>query len=113
MSPFDHFSVPRIAFGRGKVAVLPDLIAPLGPTILVVHNGGDRPLAAVADAVKPAGVRLVPHRQRGEPTVADVDAALDVARRSACTGVIGVGGGSAIDLAKAIAGLLANGGSAL
>ncbi|HEX8912747.1 MAG TPA: iron-containing alcohol dehydrogenase, partial [Humisphaera sp.] len=92
MYPFDHFSVPRIAFGRGKVAALADLAAPLGPTVLVVHNGGDRPLAAVADAVKPTGATLVPHRQRGEPTVADVDAALAAARRAGCTGVIGVGG---------------------
>jgi alcohol dehydrogenase class IV len=110
---FDFFSVPRIAFGRGKLAALPGLIAPLGPTVFLAHNGGDAPRDRVAAALASTGVRLVPHRQKGEPTVADVDAAVDAARSAGCTGVIGTGGGSAIDLAKAVAGLLSNGGSVL
>jgi alcohol dehydrogenase class IV len=110
---FDFFSVPRITFGRGKLAILPTLVAPLGPTVLLVHNGGDGPRDRVAAALSTSEVRLVPYRQKGEPTVADVDDAVAAARRAGCTGVIGAGGGSAIDLAKAVAGLLGNGGSAL
>src|SRR5213075_2460826 len=52
-------------------------------------------------------------RQRGEPTVADVDRILDAARTVNCDCVIALGGGSAIDAAKAVAGLLGNGGAAL
>lgn len=110
---FDFFSVPRIVFGRGRIATLPALVGPLGPTVLLVHNGGDAPRDAVSAALASSPVTLVPHRQKGEPTVADVDRALEVARRAGCTGVVGIGGGSAIDLAKAVAGLLTNGGSAL
>ena len=111
---FDFFSVPRIVFGRGKLAALPDIIGPLGPTVLVVHNGSAAAtLDRVAAALKGRDVRLVPLRQRGEPTVAEVDAGLAKARAESCTGVVGVGGGSAIDVAKALAGLLANGGSVL
>lgn len=110
---FDFFSVPRICFGPGKIAVLGDLLQPLGPRVLVVYNGGDSALAKVRDRTAAAGVATTVHRQKGEPTVADIDAGLNVARVDGCTGVIGVGGGSAIDAAKAIAGLLTNGGTAL
>lgn len=113
ISPFDFFSVPHIAFGVGKLAALPALSAPLGPVVLLVHNGGDGPLQRVKDAMKGTSARLIPHRQKGEPTVSDIDAALAAARDAKCTGVIGAGGGSALDAAKAVAGLLANGGSAL
>jgi alcohol dehydrogenase class IV len=52
-------------------------------------------------------------RQRGEPVVADVDGAVEAARAAGCDMAIGLGGGSAIDAAKAVAGLLGNGGSAV
>ena len=52
-------------------------------------------------------------RQRGEPQVTDVDRGVRRARRESCDLLIGLGGGSAIDAAKAVAGVLANGGSAL
>lgn len=112
-SPFDFFSVPHVIFGRGKLSALADRVGPLGRSVLVIHNGGDEPLDRVRTVLKGVDVRLVPLRQKGEPTVADVDAAVAHGRADACTGVVGVGGGSAIDLAKAVAGLLANGGSVL
>jgi alcohol dehydrogenase class IV len=113
LPPFDFFSVPHITFGAGKLSALPQLAAPLGGVVLLLHNGGCGPLERVSVALKGTNIRLVAHRQKGEPIVADVDAALAAARDAGCTGVIGAGGGSAIDAAKAVAGLLANGGSAL
>jgi len=110
---FDFFCVPRIVFGAGKLAAIGELMPPLGTRILVVYNGSQTALGKLRDHLAPLGVTVLPHRQKGEPTVADVDIGLDVARREKCTGVIGLGGGSAIDAAKAIAGLLTNGGSAL
>src|SRR5690606_27636178 len=41
----------------------------------------------------------------GEPTLADLADALDVARRFEADGVIGLGGGSAMDVAKLVAAL--------
>ena len=77
---------------------------------VVVHNG---PIGRVVDLLGAAGVAATVHRQRGEPVVDDVDAAVDLARKNGCDCVIGVGGGSAIDVAKAVAGFLRNEGSVL
>jgi alcohol dehydrogenase class IV len=76
---------------------------------MVVYNGdgvGER----AAEGLRAAGVRVVLRRQRGEPVVSDIDAAVAEARSARCEVVVGAGGGSAIDAAKAVAGLLANGG---
>ena len=97
---FDFFNVPRIVFGRGSVARLGEFV-PRPARVLLVYNGRRPDVGAAAE-----------HRQRGEPTVADIDAALAAARGGDCDFVVGVGGGSAIDAAKAVAGLLANGGVA-
>jgi alcohol dehydrogenase class IV len=112
MSSFEFFGVGRIVFGRGTFARVAEIATPLGRKPLVVYNG-DAPgrggaldrLAAQFDAT------LI--RQKGEPTVADVDRALGSARQANCDSVIALGGGSALDAGKAVAGLLANGGSAL
>jgi alcohol dehydrogenase class IV len=114
---FDFFSVPRIVFGRGRVAELGSIARGFGDSALIVHNGGEvgggGAIDKAADSLKAAGVRLSFYRQRGEPTTTDVDGALTAARGDQCQVIIGVGGGSAIDCAKAVAGLLTNGGAAL
>ena len=93
-------------------------MAPLGRLGRLVVYNGDEPgrggtLDRLCDQLEAAGVRATSFRQRGEPTVDDVDRALAAAREADCDCVIGLGGGSAIDAAKAVAGLLANGGAAL
>src|SRR5215211_5800627 len=90
---FDFFNVPRIIFGRGAIARLSEFVPPPA-RVMLVYNGH-----------KPDVAHAVEFRQRGEPTVADIDAALAIARDANVDFVLGVGGGSAIDAAKAIAGL--------
>jgi alcohol dehydrogenase class IV len=109
---FDFFTLPRLAFGAGVIARLPELVGPLGRHALVVHNGPD-PAGRLTPLLESAGVRATYRRQSGEPVVADVDGAVEAARSAGCDCVVGFGGGSAIDAAKAVAGLLTNGGSAV
>ncbi|MDP9174441.1 MAG: iron-containing alcohol dehydrogenase [Planctomycetota bacterium] len=111
MSPFDFHSVAKIIFGRGEVRQLGSLVAALGTRALIVYNGsGD--VQRIIQLLSGAGVYAIVRRQHGEPLTVDVDAAVEVARVDACDCVIAFGGGSAIDLAKAIAGLMTNGGRA-
>lgn len=117
MLNFDFFCPARIVFGCGALARLGELAAGLGQRVLVVTNAGspgdgglvDR-LASLLDA---AGVAMTCCLQRGEPTVADVERTVEMGRSAACDWVIGLGGGSAMDAAKAAAGLLTNPGSPL
>jgi alcohol dehydrogenase class IV len=54
------------------------------------------------------GVEQIGFQVAGEPTVDLIDRGVRLARNSGATGVIGFGGGSVIDSAKAIAGLATN-----
>jgi alcohol dehydrogenase class IV len=104
---FDFFGVPRVVFGRGQIGRLAELAGPLGKAPLVVHSA-----SALAAVEKQLGA-FVSFCQKGEPTTGDVDRALETARGHHCDCVVAIGGGSAIDCGKAVAGLLTNGGSAL
>ncbi len=117
MDKFEHFSLGRIVFGRGRFSCVGETACRFGSTALVVHSGPEPEdrnmtgrLASLLAAAKVRGTFL---RQQGEPQVGDVDAGVAMALRERCDLVIGLGGGSAIDAAKAIAGLVTNGGSAI
>ena len=95
----------QIEFGRGAVAKLGEALATLDVTRpLVISDRGvaDAGLLERAHATMPkrAPVFLdVPTN----PTEAAVSAALAVYRREGCDGLVAVGGGSPIDLAKGVA----------
>jgi len=114
---FEFLSVESIIFGRGSVSRVAELAAGLGRTALLVSNAGDAgdggPVDRLMGLLAGANIGCSFVRQRGEPTVDGVGRAAETARREECDLVIGLGGGSAMDAAKAIAGLLTNGGGPL
>lgn len=99
----------KTTFGKGKVTTLLPECARFGRRGLLVHGHslaeGDT-LQRILDAAPP-GLVATPFRHRGgEPTLAQVAEALTAARRCNAEWVAGVGGGSVLDLAKAIAALM-------
>jgi alcohol dehydrogenase class IV len=117
MKSFEFFSVPRIVFGPGQLDRLTELCGVLGRRPLLVSNV-DAPRAGgltdkVSHLLAAAGLAATVVVLRQEPEIADVERSLATAREAGCDMLIGLGGGSAIDLAKAVAGLLSNGGSPL
>lgn len=116
-SAFEFTCVPRLVVGRGTFARIGELAAELGSSAMVVTNAGEPgdggPVDELRDRLSRQGVRWAFWRQRGEPKIDDVDAAAQLARREQCDLAIGLGGGSAVDAAKAVAGLLTNEGSPL
>ena len=114
---FEFFNIPRILFGRGQAARIGETAAKLGRSCLVVYNGGERggggAVDRVCESLDAAGPSTHLFRQRGEPTIADVERGVAAGREFDCDVLVGVGGGSAIDAAKAMAGILGNGGSPL
>jgi len=110
MARFDLAVPGDVRFGAGRVAEVPDAVAALGVrrTMLVTGRSVERaePLRAALAAVSVA-TSVLP--VAGEPSVAFVREAVARARAEGCDGVIGYGGGSALDVAKAVAILAASG----
>jgi alcohol dehydrogenase class IV len=96
-----------IRFGAGRIAELPDACAALGiarPLLitdpgLAGHAIGERVLS-IARGGLPVGLFA---DVRPNPTGADVACGVEALRRGGHDGVIALGGGSALDAAKAIA----------
>jgi len=114
---FELVGVGRIIFGSGSVERLGPIASGMGRVALVVTNAEPAGSGGATDDVTRElvehGVDCAIFVQHREPTVDDVDAALQTARGGRCDIVVGLGGGSAIDCAKAVAALMTNGGSAL
>ena len=102
----------ELYFGPGRLADLPDVVAPLGRAVMVVTAPG--PLAELGKQVRrqlvEAGLKghVAPVVDR-EPTIAVVEAAIAASRESSAEVLIGLGGGSCLDAAKAAAGILPTG----
>jgi alcohol dehydrogenase class IV len=117
IKPFEFTNAGRIVFGRGQFKRLGELAAECGRNALLVTNA-DRAgkLGLLARAVELLALRGITHtifRLDGEPRAEDVDRGVAAARAAQCDMLVAIGGGSAIDAAKAISGLLTNGGIAL
>ena len=110
---FEFSTAARIIFGPGIVVQIGALARELGRHALVTTGldpaQGERVLVSLAAA----GVDYVTLVVSGEPTTDLARQGAQLARESGCDLVIGLGGGSAIDAAKAVAALAANGGDPL
>ncbi len=105
---FEFATAARIVFGPGFVKELAPAASALGRHVLFVEGvTGQRTAASVAQ-LRAQGLVVSELQVSGEPTVELVVSGIQQARELGCDIVIGFGGGSAIDTAKAIAALLTN-----
>ena len=116
MNPFKAFQVarlPEIRFGSGVIDQLPDILSGYGRRVLLVT--GQRSLQQaprwqrLLDALNDAGIGWELVRIEGEPSPEVVDEAVQNHHHASIDVVVGIGGGSVLDAAKAIAGLLRTG----
>ncbi len=117
MTDFSFSRIPRIEFGAGVLNQLPALVGRYGRCALLVTGANSlRNTPAwkrVTDSLDTAGIRWLHFAVPGEPSPAMVDDAVRQFRGEAIEVVVGLGGGSALDAAKAIAGLLRPGNSVM
>lgn len=107
---FDFSTAGRILFGAGILDELPNLIDSYGQKALIVRSlypGNYESLAAILEKIN---IEHIAYIVVEEPTIDTVTEAAHIARVNRCDFVIGIGGGSAIDTAKAVAALLTNAG---
>ncbi|MEW6333467.1 MAG: iron-containing alcohol dehydrogenase [Thermodesulfobacteriota bacterium] len=117
MKTFSFTGARKILFGRGSFASLPEQLAELKilrPLIVLDRNLAQTGLGGKVDALlDAAGVGpIVYDKTEPEPPLELADEGTKLALKKQCDGVVGIGGGSAMDLAKAIAVLAANRGRA-
>jgi alcohol dehydrogenase class IV len=110
---FEFATATRVVVGRGSRERAAPWARELGQRALVVTGKDASRSAWLLDQLSAAGLALELVQIAHEPSVSIADQAAQRAREAGAELVIGVGGGSVLDAAKAIAALLANGGSAL
>ncbi len=108
---FEFATAARILFGPGVRRQLPELAAGFGRRALIVTGANTERAAELLAALPAVGVQCSIFSVPNEPTVGIVREGAEAARNSDL--VIGFGGGSAIDAAKAIAAMASNSGEPL
>lgn len=110
---FEFATATRIVFGAGTFQETGPIAAALGRRALVVTGRNTARAGPLLEVLTRSGVESTTLSVVGEPTLETVRLGLDRARGGECDLVIGFGGGSALDTAKAIAVLLENEGDVL
>ena len=111
MTRFDLAVPADIRFGAGRVGEVPEAFSALGAERVLVITGRTVHRAdAVRTALTEAGISSVGFAVAGEPSVDLLREVVAVAADSSSDAVLGFGGGSALDVAKAAAVLTTSGG---
>lgn len=106
MTPFG-FSLPgRVIFGRSEAGRAPGLIGALGDRGVLVHGADASRAAWLVDGLRAQGAAVLAVSCGAEPSLPMLRDALDRARSQGADWVCGLGGGSALDMAKALAALI-------
>ena len=110
---FEFATAGRIVFGAGALGEAGAIARELGRHALVVTGRDASRAERLAEKLAGAGVTVAFFGVPGEPTVDDALRGVAAAREAGCDLIIGIGGGSALDAAKAISALLTNPGAPL
>ncbi|MBL9139136.1 MAG: iron-containing alcohol dehydrogenase [Verrucomicrobiales bacterium] len=114
MDRFEFATAARLVVGPGTSAEIGTISRAFGTRCLVVTGSQPHRARPILTTLAAAGIETTTWPLvGGEPTLDQIALGLDQARASGSEFVVGFGGGSAIDAAKAIAGLLANEGDLL
>ena len=110
---FEFATAGKIVFGTGTLSQLGAAARGFGRKALVVTGANPARAEGLIASLAKEGITADVFPVSHEPTVATVTAGSELARSKSCDLIIGFGGGSAIDAAKAIAALVTNPGDVL
>ncbi len=116
MIEFEFLSLPQIYFGRKQINKLSSITKEYGQNAIIVASESlwknNEIKSIIEDELTTKDISINVFHSRGEPTVTSVDHGVERAQEVKAEIIIAIGGGSTIDLGKAIAGLVTNTGSA-
>jgi alcohol dehydrogenase class IV len=110
---FEFATATRIIFGPGTLRDIGALAGEFGKRALVVTGRDPGRAEKLLALLRDAGIGAATFSVAGEPEISTVENGVALAKKENCEFVIGFGGGSALDAAKAIAAMLANDGDVL
>jgi alcohol dehydrogenase class IV len=110
MVRFDLAIPADVRFGAGRVSEVPAALAALGASRVLVITGRTTSRAdAIRATLTEADIVSVLFGVATEPSIERVRAAMELISETGCDAVLGFGGGSALDVAKAAAVLATSG----
>ena len=107
---FEFAAAGRLLFGPGTIKQLPDMLRSFGRRPFIVTGRSPVRLASVLDELQSAGLEHCVFQVNAEPSIQLIEQGLAELRDHGSDVVAGIGGGSAIDAAKAISALATNAG---
>jgi len=110
---FEFATAGRIVFGRGCAARVGEEAAQFGRRVFVLTGRRGERWAFLGEDLRRRGMDYATFAIMHEPTVTIVEQAVQMAASAGVDVVIGIGGGSVIDAAKAVAAKLPNPGDLL
>ena len=110
---FEFATATQIIFGSKKIHEAISAAAGLGSRLLVVTGSHPARIHPLLEEMRKRNLEITMFPIQGEPTIPRILDGVQTARNAGCELVIGCGGGSALDAAKAIAALLTNPGDPL
>lgn len=110
---FEFASATRIVFGAGRLGELPSLVHGLGDACLLVTGREVQRAGRALELLKGAGLEVVTFCVSGEPEISTIERGVEAAKSCRCGFVVGMGGGSVMDAAKAVAAMMTNDGALL
>ena len=105
---FEFSTAAKIIFGNGKLNSISALIEEHSPRVLIVSGAPEEISDRLLNQLDLQGVNFTFIKIDQEPTVDVVREVVELARVELTNLLIGIGGGSALDTAKATAALLTN-----
>ncbi|GMV91365.1 MAG: alcohol dehydrogenase [Candidatus Hydrogenedentota bacterium] len=112
LTAFDYHVPTRIVFGSGRFDTLAEYSHSLGKRpLLVTGKNSARRIGALDHALSLLEHASVFDAVEENPSTSTCERAADMCRQLGCDHIIAIGGGSPMDVAKAVAGLAVNNGA--
>ncbi|MDO8952300.1 MAG: iron-containing alcohol dehydrogenase, partial [Draconibacterium sp.] len=105
---FEFATSTRIIFENGSFKKVPGLIKELGTKVFIVTGSSKNLSSQLSEWLNELNIQFEIFSIYSEPITTDIETGTELARKTGCSVVVGIGGGSVIDSAKAIAALAPN-----
>lgn len=105
---FEFATSTRIIFENGSFEKVPGFVKELGSKVFIVTGKNTNLARQLSEGLTAINIQSEIFSIYSEPTVYDIEKGTELARKINGNVIVGVGGGSAIDSAKAIAALAPN-----